>query len=107
MIQMNIFTKQEWIHRYRNNFMVTKGERDKLGVGDLNIHTTIYKMGFPSDSMIKGPATNAGDEDLNPGLGRYLIEKKMATNSYILAWEIPWTEEPGELQSMGQQKSWP
>ena len=29
------------------------------------------------------------------------LEKEMATHSYILAWEIPWTEEPGELQSMG------
>ena len=30
----------------------------------------------------------------------------MATHSSILAWEIPWTEEPGGLQSMGLQKSW-
>ena len=30
----------------------------------------------------------------------------MATYSSILAWEIPWTEEPGELQFMGVQKSW-
>ena len=29
----------------------------------------------------------------------------MATHSCILAWEIPWTEEPGRLQSMGSQKS--
>ena len=29
----------------------------------------------------------------------------MATHSNILAWEIPWTEEPGRLQSMGSQKS--
>ena len=29
----------------------------------------------------------------------------MATHSSILAWEIPWTEEPGELQSMGSQES--
>ena len=29
----------------------------------------------------------------------------MATNSSILDWEIPWEEEPGELQSMGSQKS--
>ena len=29
------------------------------------------------------------------------LEKGMATHSSILAWEIPWTEEPGELQSMG------
>ena len=32
------------------------------------------------------------------------LEKKMATHSNILAWEIPWTEEPGELQSMGSQR---
>ena len=32
-------------------------------------------------------------------------EKEMATHSSILAWEIPWTEEPGRLQSMGSQKS--
>ena len=34
-----------------------------------------------------------------------LLEKEMATHSSILAWEIPWTEEPGGLQSMGSQKS--
>ena len=34
------------------------------------------------------------------------LEKEMATGSSILAWEIPWTEEPGRLQSMGLQKSW-
>ena len=33
------------------------------------------------------------------------LEEEMATHSSILAWEIPWTEEPGGLQSMGQQ-SW-
>ena len=32
-------------------------------------------------------------------------EKEMATHSSILAWEIPWTEEPGGLQSMELQKS--
>ena len=31
------------------------------------------------------------------------LEKGMATHSSILAWRIPWTEEPGELQSMGSQ----
>ena len=31
-------------------------------------------------------------------------EKEMATLSSILAWEIPWTKEPGELQSMGLQR---
>ena len=32
------------------------------------------------------------------------LEKEMANQSSILAWEILWTEEPGELQSMGSQK---
>ena len=32
------------------------------------------------------------------------LEKEMATHSNILAWEIPWTEEPGGLQSLGSQK---
>ena len=33
------------------------------------------------------------------------LEKEMATHSSILAWRIPWTEEPGRLQSMGSQES--
>ena len=33
------------------------------------------------------------------------LEEEMATHSTILAWEIPWTEEPGGLQSMGSQES--
>ena len=32
------------------------------------------------------------------------LEKEMATHSSILAWEIPWTEEPGGLQSMGLKR---
>ena len=41
--------------------------------------------------------------------GKDPLEKEMATYSSILAWETPWTEEPGRLQSMGSQKSrtWP
>ena len=33
-------------------------------------------------------------------------EKEMASHSSIFAWKIPWTEEPGELQSMALQKTW-
>ena len=32
------------------------------------------------------------------------LEKEMATHSSVLAWEIPWTEEPGELQFVGSQR---
>ena len=34
------------------------------------------------------------------------LKEGMATHSSILAWEIPWTEEPGVLQSTGSQKTW-
>ena len=33
------------------------------------------------------------------------LEKEMATHSSILAWRIPWTEDPGRLQSLGLQES--
>ena len=33
------------------------------------------------------------------------LEKEMATHSSILAWRIPWTEEPGGLQSMGSHRA--
>ena len=41
----------------------------------------------------------------NPSLGREdLLEKEMATHSSVLAWRIPWMEEPGALQSTGLQR---
>ena len=39
----------------------------------------------------------------SPGL-ECLLEKEMAIHSSILAWAIPWTEEPGGLESMGSQR---
>ena len=48
-----------------------------------------------------------GDTSLTwvQSLGREdLLEKEVATQSSILAWKIPWTEEPGRLQSMGSQR---
>ena len=56
--------------------------------------------------MVKNSPANAGDirdMGLIPGLGRSPGEG-MATHSSILAWRIPWTEEPGGLQSMGLQR---
>ena len=53
----------------------------------------------------KEPVCNAGDMGLIPGSGRSL-EKAMTTHSSILPWEIPWTEEPGGLQTMWVQESW-
>ena len=60
-------------------------------------------MGFPGSSAGKELACNAGDPGSIPGWEDPL-EKGMATQSSILAWEIQWTEEPGRLQSMGLQR---
>ena len=51
----------------------------------------------------KESACNAGDLGLIAGLGRSL-EKGMTAHSGMLAWRIPWTEEPDGLQSMGSQR---
>ena len=61
-------------------------------------------MSFPVGSVIKNPPAKAGDAGLIPGFGRPPLEKEMATHSNIPAWEIPRTEEPGRLQSMGSQR---
>ena len=56
--------------------------------------------------MVKNLPANVRDirdVGLLPGLGRSL-EKGMETHSSILAWRIPWTEEPGRLQSMGSKR---
>ena len=70
---------------------------------------TIFKeislwLGFPGGSTVKKPPAmqeiwvqSLGGEDL--------LEKEIATHCSILAWRIPWTEEPGGLQSMGSQES--
>ena len=59
--------------------------------------------GFPGGSVVKTPPANAGDTGSIPGWGRS-SEKEMVTSSSILAWEIPWTEEPGGLLPTGLQR---
>ena len=59
---------------------------------------------FLDGSVVKNPPANAGDAGLIPG-SEDPQEEEMATHSSILAWKIPWIEEPGGLQSMGS-KSW-
>ena len=64
------------------------------------LHTPVF-LGFPDGSAGKESTCSVGD------LGQEdPLEKGMATHSSILAWRIPWTEEPGELQSMGSQGDW-
>ena len=57
-------------------------------------------LGFPGGSAVKNPL--AIQETRVRSLGREdPLEEGIATHSSILAWRIPWTEEPGSLQSIG------
>ena len=56
-------------------------------------------MGFPSGPVVKNLPANAEMQVLSLG-PEDPLEKEMATHSSIPAWEIPWTEKPGGMQSM-------
>ena len=63
------------------------------------------RPGSPGGSDGKEPACNVEDlAGFRPRIGKIPLEKKMATRSSILAWRIPWTEEPGWLQPMGRNE---
>ena len=64
----------------------------------------ILNKGFPGGSVLKNPP--AMQETQVQFLSREdPLQKETATYSSIFAWEIPWTEEPGGLQSVGSQES--
>ena len=60
-------------------------------------------MGFPGGTVVKNLPANAGDGVRSLGQ-EDALEKERATDSSVLARTIPWTEEPGGLQSMGSQR---
>ena len=66
------------------------------------VYHRILNMGFPGAFDGKESAWNSGNMSSVAGSGRS-PEKEMAPHSSILAWRIPWTEEPGRLQSVGSQ----
>ena len=68
--------------------------------------TCMRNWGFPNGSAGKESTCNAGDtKDMGSILGwKDSLEEGMATLSSILTWRIPWTEEPGGLQSTRLQK---
>ena len=63
-------------------------------------------MGFSGGSVVKSlPAMQETEEMWVQSLGwEDPLEEEMATHSSILAWRIPWTEEPGGLESIGLQR---
>ena len=54
--------------------------------------------------MVKNPPANAGNARVQSLGGEDPLEEGMTTHSGVLAWRIPWTEEPGGLKSMGSQR---
>ena len=68
---------------------------------DTGIET--MKKGQLVAQMVKNPPAMQETGVGSRGWGQFL-EREMATLSSILAWEIPWTEDPGGLQSMGSQE---
>ena len=79
-----------------------------MQVHSIHCENTEHPLGYPSGSAVKNlPATvrDTGDEGLISGSGRSLQEEK-ATHSSILAWKIPWTEEPGGPEVHGVTKNW-
>ena len=69
----------------------------------MSVGIIIILLFFPGGSLVKNPPANAGVAGSISGLEDPLDEE-VAAHSSILAWEIPWTEEPGVLQSMGLQR---
>ena len=59
-------------------------------------------MGSPGGSVVKNPPANAGDSRVQSLGGEDPLEKE--TRSSILAWNIPWTGDPGRLQFRGLQR---
>ena len=61
-------------------------------------------MAFPGGTNGKDPTCRGRRRGFDPWVRKIPLEEGMVTHSSMLAWEIPWTEEPGELQSMGSQR---
>ena len=61
------------------------------------------RLGFPGGSMVKNPPINARDVGLIPGSGRSPGGGNGSPLQYS-SWKIPWTEEPGRLQSKGSHR---
>ena len=66
----------------------------------LSSSSSKVRKGFPGGAVVKNPSAMQETQVWSLG-GEDPLEKGITNHSSILAWEIPWTEEPGGLQSMG------
>ena len=65
---------------------------------------TSYQVMVAQWSRSRLPMQEKQEMPVQSLAGEDPLEEEMATHSSILAWKIPWTEEPGRLQSMGSQR---
>ena len=117
MVTITLYARQQKRHRcIEQSFGLCGRGRgwDDLGEWHWNMYNIIYETSHQSrfdarywmlgaGVLGKEFACNAGDLGSIPGWEDPL-EKGMGTHSSILAWRIPWTEEPGGLQPMGSQR---
>ena len=81
-------------------------DQESQPCGTVSAANETLRPGFPDGSVVKNLPANAGDTGEVDSISGWedSLEDKMATHSSILAWRIPSTEEPGELQCMGSQR---
>ena len=120
MLSLSITENIFWMNGQMNKYLIllsinSTGILCILWLTCLHTHTNTHQfvrrsVGGGSSQValvVKNPPSNAGDlrhGGSTPGSGRSL-EKGMATHSSILAWRIPWTQEPGRLATQGDKES--
>ena len=85
-----------------NLYIATESTKQKMaeeGPWPHLLHAKYFSWGFPSGAVVKNPPANV--RNIRDTSREDPVEKEMEIYSSILAWRIPWTEEPGGLRSMG------
>ena len=105
----NLYTKQGQTHRQKTYSYLPKGKGSGGGVGECG-SVGVWEQIWASQVVLiaKNPLANAEDvrDRFDPWAGKSMasLAEEMAIHSSILAWSIPWTEEPGRLQSTALHK---
>ena len=106
MIQMDLLTKQKEIQTYKTNLWLPWGEGIVREFGK-DMYTLLYFKWITSKNLLHSTG-NSAQRYVAAWMGGefggewvHMLEKGMAIHSNILAWRIPWTEEPGGLQFIG------
>ena len=90
------FWERKWSRRFR--YVV------RMSVHSRYLYMFVLGMGFPVGGSGKELTYQCRRPGFNPWVEKTPMEEGMASHSIILAWRIPWTAEPGGLQSMGLQR---